>query len=139
MPQTRKAATRQLQTALILNYGTSYNTRSVNVLRIMVACAPAIICIVMKLPKTMTEEDTFYTNAMVMHAAAMIAASNSAYLARISIFTSPYVVVGLPKMVRIENKYVETLLRVGIIVLYGIYWYIDISGSDALNNFRWSL
>lgn len=115
---------------------TSYAARSVNVLRIMVACAPAVMCLFVNLKKEMTAEDTFYTNAMVVHGAAMIAASNSAYLARIGIYTGPFVVVALPKMLRTENKYVEMLMRVGTLVLYGIFWYVEVSGSPDLNNFR---
>lgn len=115
---------------------TYYAARSVNVLRIMVACAPAVMCLFVNLKKEMTAEDTFYTNAMVVHGAAMIAASNSAYLARIGIYTSPFVIVALPKMLRTENKYIEMLMRVGTLVLYGIFWYVEVSGSPDLNNFR---
>lgn len=86
----------------------------------------------------LTSEETFYTNALVIHGAAMIAASNSAYLARIGIYTSPYVIVALPKLLRVENKYVEMLMRVGVLALYAVYWYIGISGSESLCNFRWS-
>lgn len=115
---------------------TTYAARSVNVLRIMVSCAPAVLCLTINIKKEMTAEDTFYTNAMVAHGAAMIAASNSAYLARIGIYTGPFVVVALPKMLRVENKYVEMLMRIGTLVLYGIFWYVEVSGSPDLNNFR---
>lgn len=115
---------------------TSYAARSVNVLRIMASCAPAVLCLTINIKKELTAEETFYTNAMVIHGAAMIAASNSAYLARIGIYTSPFVVVALPKMLRVENKYVEMLMRVGTLVLYGIFWYVEVSGSPDLNNFR---
>lgn len=116
----------------------TYATKSVNVLRIMVACAPAIMILILYLGKELTEEQTFFTNALVMHAAAMLAASNSAYLARIGIYTSPYVVMALPKMLRVKNKYVESLMRIGVLVLYAIFWFTDISGSDSMSNFRFS-
>lgn len=125
-------------TEMVMN---SYATNSVNILRIAVSCAPAVTAIALHFGKEYTKEDTFYTNALVVHGAAMIAASNSTYLARIGIFTSPFVIVGLPKLIRMKNKYVEILVRAGIIVLYGIYWYIEISGSSSLNNYQfvWKL
>lgn len=115
-----------------------YSTRSVNILRILVACAPAIMALAVAVKKDLTKEETFYTNALVIHGAAMIAASNSAYLARIGIYTSPYVIVALPKLLRVENKYVEMLMRVGVLLLYAIYWYQGIFDSATLANFRWS-
>lgn len=115
----------------------AYAVRSVNVLRILVACAPAVMVLAVSLKKDLTKEDTLYTNALVIHGAAMIAASNSAYLARIGIFTSPYVIVALPKLLRVQNKYIEMLMRVGVLALYAVYWYIGISGSSSLNTFRW--
>ncbi len=120
---------------MVLN---NYALKSVNVLRILVACAPAAMALAVSLKKELTQEETFYTNALVVHGAAMIAASNSAYLARIGIYTSPYVAVALPKLLRVENKYIEMLMRVGVLILYAIYWYIGVSGSESLSNFRWS-
>lgn len=114
----------------------TYATRSVNVLRIMVSSSPAIVSLILYLGKEKTEEQTFAVNALVIHAAAMLAASNSAYLARIGIYTSPFVVLYLPKLLRLENKYVETLIRVGVLILYAICWVVDISGSESMNNFR---
>lgn len=117
----------------------AYSARSVNVLRILVACAPAVMALIVDLiNKDLTKEQTFYTNALVMHGAAMIAASSSAYLARIGIYTSPYVIIGLPKLLRVKNKYVEMLMRVGVLALYAIYWYQGIFDSATLANFKWS-
>ena len=115
----------------------NYATKSVNVLRILVACAPAAMALAIAVKKELTEEETFYTNALVMHAAAMLAASNSAYLARIGIYTSPYVALALPKLLRVENKYVEMLMRVGVLALYAVFWYIGIYDSYALSDFKW--
>ena len=115
-----------------------YSTRSVNILRILVACAPAIMALAVAVKKDLTKEETFYTNALVIHGAAMIAASNSAYLARIGIYTGAYVIVALPKLLRVDNKYIEMLMRVGVLVLYAIYWYRGIFDSATLTNFRWS-
>jgi len=114
-----------------------YALRSVNALRILVSCCPAIACLVLSWGKTLTKEQTFYMNSLIIYGASMVAASNSAYLARIGIYTEPFVVVGLPKLFRIKNKQVENLLRIGIICLYAIFFYIEISGSSTLRTFHW--
>lgn len=114
----------------------SYATRTVNVLRTLVSCAPAILCLIVNANKKLTDEETFYTNALVVHGAAMVAASNSAYLARIGIYTSSYVVIGLPKLLRTNNKYMDMILRGGSIILYAIFWYFEMSGSSDLNQYQ---
>lgn len=115
----------------------AYATNSVNVLRILVSCSPAIACLVLYYKKELSDEQTFYMNSLVIHAAAMVAASNSAYLARIGIYTTPFVVVALPKLFRTENKVLERILRIGIVVLYAIFFYVEVSNSNALKNFHW--
>ncbi|MCQ2418702.1 MAG: EpsG family protein [Clostridia bacterium] len=116
---------------------TSYASRSVNILRILVACAPAVLALVIYFKRELTAEQTFYINALVIHAAAMVAASNSAYLARIGIYTSPFVSVALPKLLRLKNGVLEKILRVGVVFLYFIFWYKDISGNPEMNQFQW--
>lgn len=116
---------------------TAYATTTVNVLRILVACAPGIFCLIIYWKKELTKEQTFYINALIIHGAAMVAASSSAYLARICIYTSPFLPVAIPKLIRMDNKLLESVLRIGMVVLYAAYWYIGISGSKDLNNFRW--
>lgn len=115
----------------------TYATTTVNALRILVSCSPAIACLILYYKKELSEEQTFYMNSLVIHAAAMVAASNSAYLARIGIYTTPFVVVALPKLFRTENKVLERILRIGIVVLYAIFFYVETSGSKSLSNFQW--
>lgn len=115
----------------------NYATKSVNSLRIIVACAPAILCLVIFAGQKISEEHTFYINSLVVYGASMVAASNSAYLARIGIYLSPFVSVALPKLLRLQNKAVEKVIRVGVVLLYFIYWYLILSQSTELNHFRW--
>ena len=115
----------------------AYATSTVSILRILVSCSPAIACLVLYYKKELSNEQTFYMNSLVIHAAAMVAASNSTYLARIGIYTTPFVVVALPKLFRTDNKVLERILRIGIVVLYAIFFYVEVSNSNALNNFHW--
>lgn len=117
----------------------AYASNSVNVMRILVNCAPAIMMIVFYIMKKepFSRMDDFYTNILVMNAAAMVAASNSAYLARIGIYTNILLPVALTRLIRFRSKPIEIMLRLTIIVLYAAFWYIEVSGAPALNNFRW--
>lgn len=116
---------------------TAYATAVVNTFRILVACAPAIFCLFIYQQKELTKEQTFYINALIVHGAAMVAASNSAYLARIGIYTSPFAVVGIPKLIHFNSQRIEKLVRIGIVLFYAAYWYIDIKGSSTLREFHW--
>lgn len=116
---------------------TEYKTTAVNTLRILVACAPAVTCLIIYYKKELTAEQTFYINSIIIHGAGMIAASNSAYLARIGIYTSPFIIIAIPKLIHMKDKLVERVSRLGITLLYAIYCYIDISVRSSLNHFQW--
>lgn len=116
---------------------TVYANTSVNILRILVSCCPAIVCLVLYSNRELTDEQTFYMNSLIIYGASMVAASGSAYLARIGIYTNSFVVVGLPKLFRTNNKVIERLLRIGIVCLYAIFFYVETSGSKSLSNFQW--
>lgn len=115
----------------------TYATASVNGLRIAANAAPAIAAIILNLNKELDEEETFCINGLIMNAAAMIAASNSTLLARIGIYTGYFIPLCLSRVIRLENKNLELLLRVGVIVLFAVFWYVEVSGYPALSPFKW--
>ena len=115
----------------------TYATASVNILRVLANCAPAVLAIALYIKKDPTPEQTFYINGLIVNAAAMIAASNSTYLARIGIYTSLFIPAGLPKLIRFEDKKMEKLLWVIIIALFAIFWYYEVSTYPSLNQFKW--
>ena len=114
-----------------------YATTSVNVLRVLSNCAPAILAVALYINKDPDPEQTFYINGLIVNAAAMVAASNSTYLARIGIYTTLFIPAGLPKLIRLEDKKKENLLWVVIIVLFAIFWYYEVSNYPSLNHFQW--
>ena len=77
---------------------TEYATRSVNILRTLVACAPAILFWASGLYKEADEDTAFYLNITVIHAALAIAASGSSYFARVSMYTDPFMAIAIPKL-----------------------------------------
>ena len=115
----------------------TYATASVNILRVLANCAPAVLAVALYIKKDPTPEQTFYINGLIINAAAMIAAANSTYLARIGIYTSLFIPAGLPKLIRFEDKKMEKLLWVIIIALFAIFWYYEVSTYPSLNQFKW--
>ena len=115
----------------------TYATTSVNILRVLANCAPAVLAVALYIKKDPTPEQTFYINGLIVNAAAMIAASNSTYLARISIYTTLFIPAGLPKLIRMEDKIMEKVLWVIIIALFAVFWYYEVSTYPSLNHFKW--
>lgn len=116
----------------------SYATNSVNTLRILANAAPAVAAIIINYGKDLTEKETFCINGLIMNAAAMIAASNSTYLARISIYTGYFIPLCLSEAIRMEDKKLEKICRIGIVVLFFIFWYMEVSTYPALKEFKWT-
>ncbi len=114
-----------------------YFSSSVSILRVLVNCCPPIVCIALSWGKPLTRRETFLLNGLIINAAAMLAASGSAYLARIGIYTNYFVPIGLAELIKFKNPQVRTLIRAIILILYAIFWYIDVSISSALNPFQW--
>lgn len=115
----------------------SYSTASVNTLRVLANAAPAIAAIVINWQKDLDEEETFCINGLIMNGAAMIAAANSTYLARISIYTGYFIPMCLSKVIRLKNKNMELVLRAAIVILFAIFWYVEVSTYPSLNKFKW--
>ena len=116
----------------------TYATNSVNILRILVNCAPAVLALVLCIHNGgASDEQAFFINILFFNAAAMVAASNSAYLARIGIYTGILVPIAMEKLIRFKNSMTTFIVRSVIIVLFAIFWYVDVSTPPALNEFKW--
>lgn len=115
----------------------NYYTTTVNIFRVLVACAPAFLCLILYRKTNIEREDAFYINALFINAAAMVATSNSAYLARLGIYTNMFTPLALSKLMRFKNYSFELLAKICIVGFFAAYWYIEVSGSNTLNNFRW--
>lgn len=115
----------------------AYMTSSVNILRVLANCAPAAVGLVLHGNRKLGKEETFYLNTLIFNAAAMVAASNSTYLARIGIYTGIFIPIALEKLIVLNNKKTQAFLRFVIIAFYAVFWYYEISISPALNPFCW--
>lgn len=115
----------------------AYYSNSVSILRVMVACAPPVLCLFLYAQHKPDKEQTFYINSLIMNGAAMLATANSTYLARLGIYTSMYVPLALSELLSFKNKRMEFFVKAVIVVLYFVFWYIEVSGSGNLNSFKW--
>lgn len=114
-----------------------YYSTTVNIFRVLVFCAPAVTVLIFFWRIEKTTEQTYYINALLANAAAMLATSNSAYLARLSIYTNVFTPLALAKLFVFRNRTLQFTLRVIVVVLYGLYWAYEISISSSLSDFQW--
>lgn len=114
---------------------TDYVTTSINPLRIAVAVAPVLLY-GSRGVRTEADGEWFYRNMAFVHAVVMVAASWSAYLGRFGIYTTAFLPLVLPRLVDFPDRRLTALVRTGIVLLYAAYWYIDVSDSAALNDFK---
>lgn len=114
---------------------TEYVTRAINPLRIAVAVAPVLLYWSRGV-RTEADGEWFYRNMTIVHAVVMLAASWSAYLGRFGIYTTIFLTLALPRLVDFPDRRLTTLARVGVVLLFAIFWYTDVSTSGALNDFK---
>lgn len=115
---------------------TYYASNSVNILRVLVHCCPAIIAIYLTFNKKLDKKHVFYTYMLIADAAIYIAMSGSAYLTRLGIYTSAFIPLGLSYITKATPVKYFKVLRYVIIILYFLFWLYDISINIDLNNFQ---
>ena len=114
-----------------------YFFRSVNALRILVACAPAVYFAFIFWNKPKTEKETFYLNLLIMNAVTMVVTSQSAYLARMGIYTATFSSIGIAELLKRHPAKTRSIVRAGIVLLFAAYWLYDIMFSRSLRSFHW--
>ena len=119
------------------NTSTLFAQREVNVWRIVVQIAPLVIYSLLTDKSKLGKSDMFYVNILFVNAALSVATSGSAYLARFPIYTGIFSTLGYPRLVNYDDKNLRALVVVTILAFYSMYWYIEVSGSANLNDFRW--
>lgn len=113
-----------------------YITNSVNNLRILVAVAPAIFFLVLYQNKTITKEQQFWLNLLIINGIVMFATSNSTYLARMGIYTAPFSAIAIPELLKDANLKGKNIIMTIIICAFAIFWWYEVSKAGTLNNFQ---
>lgn len=115
-----------------------YGVRAVNIFRILVAVTPSIFYLVLYRNKPIDQNAAFFINLTIMHAVVMVLGSRSAYIARVGIYTSPFMALAIPELNKgIEDPNTRRMLNLILIILYGIYFLYEISNSGSLNPYKW--
>lgn len=110
---------------------------SVNILRILVACAPAIMFIILRLGKVDSQEEKQYINMLIFHAVLMSMSSQSAYLARSGLYSSFYCAIAIPEMLKKISKQNRAFVTLFMLIMYFAFWLYELNNSSSLNIFQW--
>jgi transmembrane protein EpsG len=118
--------------------GSTYYTEALDPLRIAVAFAPLALYWLYAKNERVSAATHFYANVAYLNALILIAASGSAYIARFSIYTTPFVALFIPLLLReAENRRTASLLALAVGALYLVFWYFDTTAQPALLNYQW--
>ena len=117
----------------------AYYSRSVSIFRIVVSIAPSILYLVFGRKDEHTKEEVFFINATLFNTFTSIASMSSAYLARVDIYTSVYLIIGYAYLINLikDDKTIKIVI-VSIILLFFLFWYYSIHSVYNLRNFNWA-
>ncbi len=115
----------------------AYATREVNIMRTAMSCAPAVFFLAVYAVREKTEEVEFYLNCLLFHAYVAVATSNSAYFARMSMYTAPFVCIAIPELFKRSGLRYKRLWLSLVILLYGAAFFYEINVSPDLFNWKW--
>ena len=113
-----------------------YWNSSVNILRTLSKIAPAVVFLFFTRDMEKTPQMSFYLNILLLHAVVAITTTNSACLARMSMYTAPFAVLAVAELVKIFDIRDRGLVSGAIVLLYWFMDWYEIHGSDSLNNFQ---
>ena len=114
-----------------------YALRSVNVLRILASCAPAIVALYFAFTRKLDKHQVFYTYVFVINAAIWIATADSAYLARLALYTNVFIPLGLSSILKSCDKRYYQFFRILTVILYFIFWLYEVLITKTLRDFEW--
>lgn len=114
-----------------------YITRSVNIIRVLVAIAPAAFFLFAYAGRPLSKEQRLWINFLIINGIVMLATSNSAYFARMGIYTASFSAISIAELIKGLYKREKIIFSCVIIVTFLIFWMHSIKTSDALNNFMW--
>lgn len=114
-----------------------YITTSVSILRVLVAVVPAVFFILVYSGRSISKEQRFWINFLIINGIVMFATSNSTYFARMGIYTAPFSTLGIAELVKGLKPREKKVFPVVIVVAFFLFWLYSIQSSGALNNFQW--
>ena len=119
-----------------LNTDSAYISRSVNLLRVAANMAPGIYFVAKNWKREADEKSTFYLNLLIIHGLIALVTLNSAYLARLNMYTAPFVVISICELVKREKRN-RTITEIIAILLYFAFQTYQVYNSVELSPFKW--
>ena len=117
--------------------GYEYMQQEVNIFRIMVTIPPIILGFCTPKAFRNRPENAFYLSLLLVNAGFMIGTANSAYLARVGIYTEIYAALAIPRFVRGFNRTIQNFLTGATLLLYSVFWAFEIASRSSLKHFHW--
>ncbi len=114
-----------------------YMTKRVNILRVAISWAPLAIYYMVRRVYGKDTESNFYINMLLVNAILRVGTMNSAYLMRIASYTGIFSSLAIPRLLECFDKKSAILLKILILGLYIIFWYIEVSKTPNLYHFKW--
>ena len=114
-----------------------YSAKHVHILRVLAGCAPAVLAIYYGFAKKLKKEQVFYAYMLIANAATWIATSDSAYLARLALYTGAFVPLGLSSILESAEKRHRNAMKIVVVILFAIFWFYEVIVSPDLRDFEW--
>lgn len=114
-----------------------YWSTQVNTLRTASKVAPAVFFLIVYWKKPKTAAVNFYMNLLIVHAVVAVVTTNSACLARMSMYTAPFALIAIAELIKAFPGGTRQLIAAGIVALYWFMEWYEMSNSSSLNPFRW--
>ncbi len=100
-----------------------YWTNEVRPLSVIVECVPFLFFEILLSGHEKTEEEDFYLNLLLINLLVSVITMNSTCLARMRIYTNPYLVIALPELLKKTRPIDRKIVTLTMVVLYGVVWW----------------
>lgn len=117
-----------------------YFFNEVNRLRIVVGCMPAIHFVtyhfLFNKEAELSQENQFYLFIVILHSALSIMTMNSPYMARVTMYTMPYLALAVPGLINSYFPQKRQFYSLCYLIFYCIFYSYEIYNAPSLKNFR---
>lgn len=116
----------------------SYGARDLNILRVLVNCAPCVFALVLLKHYDLNDRRfCILFNLSLLNAVLNVATMGSAYLNRFALYTIPFNALFIPYLVRPFKKRSRGIIWSVLFALYTAYWAYDLYKGSTTRVFQW--
>lgn len=118
-------------------YSLGYIQEAINPIRIVVAFAPLALLLLAVYKKEFVEKNFFITNMAIFHALLTLTTANSAYLNRITKFTTIFLIIFIPKVLKATTRNLRIVSTVLTVLLYMMFFFYEVNNTPSFKTFKW--